>query len=82
MAELQLLTLEIREFRFFEPFHLTLPPSLPMLIIAVHYIITIFVPSLFFPFLFWSLSCVKLFVPRPPKFYFGFSQAFHMSFPF
>ena len=50
MAELQLLTLEIREFRFFEPFHLTLPSSLPpLLTVAVHYIITIFVPSLFFP---------------------------------
>ena len=47
MAELQLLTLEIHEFRFFELFHLTLPPSLPpLLTTAVHYVI--FVP-LFFP---------------------------------
>lgn len=50
MAELQLLTLEIHEFRFFELFHLTLPPSLPpLLTTAVHYVI--FVPLFFPPFL-------------------------------
>ena len=82
MAELQLLTLEIREFRFFEPFHLTLPSSLPpspaYCSCTLHHYY--FCTLSFFPFLFWSLSCVKLFVPRPPKFYFGFSQAFY-NFP-